>query len=92
LTNRIEMRKKAYQYIYNKLQESGNNLSYNPVKLINATNVISLAELDKLRQGIADPSEELIVALKTLLHHVDSEGELEEYLVKPFLPGSRSSS
>ena len=91
MTSRRDKRKQAYQFIYEKLHESDRRLSYNAVKSLDATSVISLAEIDKLKNGYTDLSEELVAALKTLLQHVTSEGEIEEYLVKPFLTKSRSS-
>jgi len=91
LTSRIDKRKKAYHYIYKKLHESGHRPSYNTAKLPDVNIVIPLAEIDKLREGITDPSEELITALKTLLRHTTSESEIEEILVKPFLFRSRST-
>jgi hypothetical protein len=90
LASRIDKRKKAYQYIYQKLHESVYKPSYNTAELPDVSTVIPLAEIDKLREGITDPSEALIVALKTLLHHTTSESEIEEILVKPFLLKSRS--
>ena len=91
MTSRRDKRKQAYQFIYEKLHESGHRLSHNTAQAIDGASVISLAELDKLKSGYADPSRELVIGLKTLLHHVASEGEIEEYLVKPFLFKSRLS-
>jgi len=76
LTGRRDKRKQAYQYT---------------AQAIDVASVISLAELDKLKSGYADPSRELVIGLKTSLHHVASERETEEYLVKPFLSKSRLS-
>ena len=91
MNSRIHKRKKAYQYIYKKLHESGQKPGKNTAVLSDANVAISLAEIDNLREGIADPSEELVTALKTLLHHTTSESEIEKHLVKPFLSGSRST-
>lgn len=51
-------------------------------------NYISLAELVELREGTAEPSKELVTALKKLLNGVASEAEIEDYLVSPFLKGT----
>lgn len=40
----------------------------------------------KLKKGLADSFPELVVALKKLLHPVSSESEIDDYLVRPFLP------
>ena len=91
MTSRRDKHKQAYQFIYEKLHESDLSLSYNTVKSLDATSVTSLGKIDKLKNGYTDPSEELAAALKTLLKHVTSEGEIEEFPVKPFLSESRSS-
>jgi len=85
VNSRRDKRKQAYQFIRDKLHESGHKLSYNTAKAIDVSSVISLAEMDNLKRGYADPSEELVAGLKKLLHRVAGEGEIEEYLVKPFL-------
>jgi len=85
LTSKKEKRKQAYQFIRDKLHESGHKLSYNTAKAIDVSSVISLAEMDNLKRGYADPSEELVAVLKKLLPHAADEDEIEEYLVKPFL-------
>jgi len=47
---------------------------------------ISLDELVGLKEGLSDPSQELVVALKKILRRVTSEAEIDKHLVKPFLP------
>jgi hypothetical protein len=91
LTSRRDKRKQAFSFIYGKLHELDHNLSYNTSKNFDITSIISLADMDKLKRGHADPSRELVVALKNLLHPVVREQEIQDYLVKPFLPKSRLS-
>ena len=91
MTSRRDKRKKAYQFVYDKLHESGHRISHNADQAIDVANVISLAELYKLKSGDTDPSSEFVIGLKALLRHVASESEIEEYLVKPFLSKSHSS-
>jgi len=80
-----DKRKQAYQF-----HDSDHRLGYNTAKSLDVTSVISLAEMDELKKGYADPSEELVIALKTLLNHVASECKIEEYLVTPFLSKYRA--
>lgn len=89
-TSRRDKRKQAYQFIYGKLHDSDHRLGYNTAKSLDVTSVISLAEMDEMKKGYADPSEELVIALKTLLNHVASECKIEEYLVTPFLSKYRA--
>ena len=84
-TSRRDKRKQAYQF-----HDSDHRLGYNTAKSLDVTSVISLAEMDELKKGYADPSEELVIALKTLLNHVASECKIEEYLVTPFLSKYRA--
>jgi len=85
LTSRRDKRKQAYQF-----HDSDHRLGYNTAKSLDVTSVISLAEMDELKKGYADPSEELVIVLKTLLNHVASECKIEEYLVTPFLSKYRA--
>ncbi len=91
MTSRRDRRKQAYKFIYNKLHESDYKLGHTTGKSVDVTSVISLAEIDKLKRGYADPSEELVAALKIILHPVAKEQEIEDYLVKPFLSESSLS-
>ena len=44
-----------------------------------------LGQIDELKEGITDPTVELVARVKKLLKHVASECEIDEQLVKPFL-------
>jgi hypothetical protein len=50
---------------------------------------ILLSDLDALGRGLADPTEQLIAVLRSLPRSVLAPGEIDEYLVRPFVdPGS----
>ncbi len=80
LTTRSENRKRAYQYI--KKQSEKLNLISD--KAITDVNYISLDELIRLKNGLADPSLELVQALRKLFIGVASKEEMYEYLFRPF--------
>lgn len=88
MTSRSENRIRAYRYIIENVGKANQDLSHRPDKMLADINYISLAELVKLREGTADPSKELVTALKELLNGVASEAEIEDYLVSPFLKGT----
>jgi len=86
----IDLRKQAYQFVYEKIKELETQFSYNIEKYSEGTDIVYLADLDKLKRGVADPSGELVAILQKLLNRVASEGEIEENLVKPFQAESHS--
>ena len=88
MSNRRDKRKKAYQFLYEKLHNTDQNLRYKIDKNIDDGSFISLAEMEQLKKGLADPSAELVAGLKTLLQHIANEDEIEEHLIKPFLSKS----
>lgn len=91
MISRSDKRKRAYNFIHSKLHELDHNLGHNTSNYIDVASIISLAEIDKLKRGYADPSAELVAALKDLLRPVAREREIENNLVKPFLSKSRLS-
>ena len=88
MKRRSDRRKQAYQFIQRKLQESdampGRQGADNGF-----TGSISLAELDGLKQGLADPSRELVDGFRRFLGPLAGEAEINAYLIEPFLPGPR---
>ena len=91
MTSRRDKRKKAYEFLYEKLQKLGRTASSRIDRNIDNVSPVSLAEIDDPKKGLADPSKEFISELKILLHHIASESEIEEYLIKPFLSRSKIS-
>lgn len=57
-----------------------------PDKAIDDQSYISLQHLLELKEGLADPAEQLVLALKSLLRGIAREAEIDEYLVTPFRP------
>ena len=85
MPTRVESRKIAYQYIVEQSKKPNLQLSVTSDEVIKDVN-ISLAELMRLKEGLDDPSLELVRALKKLLLGVVSEVEIDKYLVSPFQP------
>ena len=84
MLSKIKLRKQAYEFIYQKAEELETKESYRIDKYIEETDIVNLDDLDKLKRGIADPSNELVSILKRILRPVASDIEIEGYLVKPF--------
>ena len=64
MLSRIEQRKRAYEFVYQKAKELEAKGNYGIDKYIEETDIVYLEDLDKLKRGIADPSNELILILK----------------------------
>lgn len=84
MTSQREKRRKAYEYILNQTKKLNLELLYKSDKTIANISYIPLSDIEKVKEGIADPSEELVEVLKKLFHHIASEAEIEDHLVKPF--------
>jgi len=84
LTSQHEKRSKAYGYILNQTKKLNLELIYKLDKTIANISYIPLSDIEKVKEGIADPSEELVEVLKILFRHIASEAEIEDHLVKPF--------
>jgi hypothetical protein len=91
LVSKVYRRKQAYQFILDKIKKLEAKASYNTDKPDEGSNIIPLAELNKLKEGIADPSAELVTILKKLLRPVASEVEIEDNLLIPFQPETLST-
>ncbi len=79
MLNRCDIRKEAYHYICQRLSKL--------LALSSAANdgsVISLDELRLLKEGIADPSPEMVALIKRLFGSIVSEAEIDAHLVTPF--------
>ena len=85
LTTRIESRKIAYQYIVKQSKKLNLKLNLTSGEALKDIN-ISLNELIRLKEGLDDPSPELIRALKKLLLGIVSEAEIDKYLISAFQP------
>ncbi len=79
MLNRCDIRKEAYHYICQRLSRL--------VALSSTANdgaVISLDELRLLKEGIADPSPEMVALVKRLVGSIVGDAEIDAYLVTPF--------
>ena len=77
--DRQQLRKQAYDYIRDQL-----STLQGPAPGTDPSSIILLEDLRQLREGIADPSPGLVVALKRLLRGVVMESEIEAHIVTPF--------
>lgn len=84
MTSRRESRKRAYHYIITQATKLNLDLNRTSDKVAADANYISLNDLVGLKEGLTDPTQQLVVALKKVLKSVASELEIDEYLVKPF--------
>ena len=84
MTSRRESQKRAYHYIITQATKLNLDLSRISDKAAADANYISLNDLVGLKEGLADPNQQLVVALKNLFKGVASEVEIDEYLVTPF--------
>ena len=75
----------AYEYIIKQSKKLNLELSHTSDEVLKDIN-ISLNELFRLKEGLDDPSLELVQALKKLLLGVATVVEMDEYLVRPFQP------
>ena len=79
MLNRCDIRKEAYCYICQRLSKL--------LTLSNAANdgsVISLEELRLLKEGMADPSPEMVALVKRLVGSIVGDAEIDAHLVTPF--------
>ncbi len=79
MLNRCDIRKEAYYYICQRLSKI--------LALSSAANdgsVISREELRLLKEGMADPSPEMVALVKRLFGSIVSEAEIDAHLVTPF--------
>jgi hypothetical protein len=77
--SRNQLRKEAYKYVLEELS----SLPPRSSDLGSPPN-ISLNELMLLKEGLADPSAELVASLKQLFRGSVTEAEIDAHLVVPF--------
>jgi hypothetical protein len=73
------IRKQAFAYIAENLTDLPVDSSADPVLCV------PLEDLRLLREGLADPSAELVASLRILLGHAVGDNEFEMHLVTPFM-------
>ena len=84
-------RKRTYRFICRKSQQLGITLSPTTADKDIDAKSLSLAELYSLKNGLADPSEQLVVSLKSILRNVATEEEINDNLILPFQSKWRSA-
>ena len=84
MTSQREKRRKAYEYILSQTKKLNLELLHKSDKTIANISYIPLSDIEKVKEGIADPFEELAEALKKLFRPIASEAEIEDHLIKPF--------
>ena len=77
--SKTQLRKKSYKYIEQVLGRLHHNSSAEDLP-----SIVPLEELMSLKEGLADPSVELVAALKQLLKGSVPEAEIDAHLVLPF--------
>ena len=88
--SKCDLRKEAYRYIHERLGKL-------PVAYRDADQALSipLDELRQLKEGVADPSEALVAALKRVFSGAVTEAEIDAHLVALFkkqIHGSETNS
>lgn len=84
MLSKIKQRQEAYEFISQKAEELKTKGSYRINDHVEKTDIVYLEDLDKLKRGISDPSNELVSILKKILRPVASDIEIEGHLIKPF--------
>jgi hypothetical protein len=79
MTDRVKVRKEAYQYILQRL-----STLHTEVTNSDWMQSIPLDELRLLKEGIADPSTALVALLKDQLKGMVNDIEIDSHLVEPF--------
>jgi hypothetical protein len=77
--SRSQIRKTAYEYVKGKISKL-QDFSYDA----DHPSTISLNELMLLKDGLTDPSSELVALLKQLLKGSITEADIDAHLVEPF--------
>jgi hypothetical protein len=77
--SRRQLRVTAYEYIKAQISKYHGNARYADLSVI-----VPLDDIESLKEGIADPSAELVASLKQLLTNISVEEEFEAHLIVPF--------
>ncbi|MFC1903997.1 hypothetical protein ACFLXJ_00910 [Chloroflexota bacterium] len=77
--SKSQLRKTAYEYIKGQIGNL-NELCYST----NQPTIMPLSDLMLLKEGLADPSDALVILLKQLLRGSIAEVEIDTHLVVPF--------
>lgn len=83
MTDLSESRKRAYHYIVEQAKKANWDITSKSHGKMADICHISLDDLERLKGGRSAPSQELVVAFKTLFGHIANE--IDEHLVTSFL-------
>jgi len=92
LVSTEDKHKCTHQFIYQKLQGSGNTFTQGLSNKEPDTDHFSLADIYMLKNGLADPSDGLVAALRIVLRGVITEYEIDKHLVRPFQTNPETSN
>jgi len=85
VTNQPESRKRAYAYIVGQAKKVNWDPAIDSDERLADVLDIPISELNSLKQGLSDPSPKLVAEFKKLVGPTVHEGEVDSYLVTPFL-------
>ena len=85
MLSRRQKRQQAYSYILNQAKKINWNFERSFESSINDVGYISLTDIQELKEGLSNPSPELVATLKILFRRVASQDEIDNHLIKPFL-------
>ncbi|MFC1875007.1 hypothetical protein ACFLY3_02485 [Chloroflexota bacterium] len=85
MKDQIASRTKAYSFILKKVKEIDLAGNYRSSKITDFIDYISINDLIELKEGISNPSQQLVTNLKKLLQGATNEAEIDRYLVRPFI-------
>ncbi len=78
MLNRCDMRKEAYRYICEIMGRM------RVPSTVGDGSVISLEDLSLLREGMSDPSPEMVALVKRWVGQMVGDAEIDAHLVTPF--------
>ena len=84
MSGQREDRKRAYRYVIEQAGKLSLDLNRRPDQSTTDLDYVSLNDLVALKEGLIDPPQHLVVALKKFLKGIANKDEIDEYLVKPF--------
>ncbi len=85
MTNQHESRKRAYDYIVRQAKKVNWDPPIDSDERLADVFDIPISELNSLKQGLSDPSPKLVAEFKKLFGPTVHEGEVDSYLITPFL-------
>jgi len=85
VTNRHESRKRAYDYIVGQAKKVDWDPPIDSDERLADVFDIPISDLNSLKEGMCDPSQKLIAEFKKLFGPNIHQGDVDSYLITPFL-------